>query len=114
MKVPSSTLRAQKQERRDRAGIQASVLLSVPELCVNVAFIQKLHPSPCLSGCLQDLASSSNYLGRGVLESCIIDGLCFYSGSPVNIYEEWGGGKKRRGGGEGEEGSCSSAESLFS
>lgn len=65
------------------------------ERCIS----SKTPPSPCLSGCLRDLASSSNYLGRGVLESCIIDGLCFYSGSPVNIYEERGMGGGGRGGG---------------
>lgn len=49
-----------------------------------------------LAGCLQDLAASCNYLGRSVLGSCIIDGLCSHRGSVVNIYEDWGEKEKTK------------------
>lgn len=38
--------------------------------------------------CFQDLDCSCNYFGRSILGSCIIDGLCFYCGSLINIYED--------------------------
>lgn len=44
-----------------------------------------------LAACFQDLDCSCNYFGRSILWSCIIDGLCFYCGSLINIYEFFGG-----------------------
>lgn len=43
-----------------------------------------------LAACFQDLDCSCNYFGRSILGSCIIDGLCFYCGSLINIYEDLG------------------------
>lgn len=51
-----------------------------------------------LAACFQDLACSCNYFGRIILGSCIIDGLCFYCGSLVNIYEDWGDKERLHGG----------------
>lgn len=66
-------------------------------LRVGRAFNQSAEPqSQHLAGCLQDLATSCNYLGRSVLGSCIIDGLRSHHGSVVNIYEDRGEKEKTK------------------
>lgn len=46
-----------------------------------------------LAACFQDLDCSCHYFGRSISGRCIIDGLCFYCGSLINIYRNLGEGE---------------------
>lgn len=46
------------------------------------------------AACFQDLDGSCHYFGRSILGRCIIDGLCFYCGSLINIYGDLGEGER--------------------
>lgn len=68
---------------------------------VKWVFIQKGDGGTALqllAACFQDLDCSCNYFGRSILGSCIMDGLCFYCGSLINIYEDLGERKRVRRG----------------